>query len=217
MKKSTVENKLNELFGLTEKAATVKVQATGRVVGVTEREIQNFREAQGLIYYLHAPALFTPKTCPHCGEKFMVSRKYVAYCSYTCIRMSLREQGIEWKKDKDIEGLVNSDVYDGNEPIWIRQSNLTALKEALSTLLTHLENEDSPFELSPPEKLAPESLFSQDSTTSTEMRNSSRSSSARTTTSSTALPSDLFPTPKQQSATQSQSSRKSRGTKRKFT
>ena len=132
MRKSTRANKLNELLGISAKVAEVAVKKTGKIVGITEEEIQEFREMQGLHYFLQAPALFTPKVCKHCGEGFLVSRKYVAFCSYTCIRKELSEQGIEWTKGNDIEALVAS-VYDGNEPLWIRSSTLNVIKQMVMT------------------------------------------------------------------------------------
>lgn len=133
---TTAENKLNALLGLTEKVQEVKTRSTGRIVGVTEKEIQEFREAQGLIYFLQAPALFTPKTCGHCGEAFLVSRKYVAYCSYTCIQKSLEEKGVGWRKGRDLEALAQDpQVYDGNEPLWIRSHSLKRAHEILTSLL----------------------------------------------------------------------------------
>lgn len=135
MKKSTVANKLNELLGITTKVEEVKTKSTGKIVGITEEEIQTFREAQGLIYFLQAPSLFTPKICPHCKEGFMVSRKYVSYCSYTCIEKSLEELGITWSRKGNIDSVVK-DIYDGNEPLWIHQSNLKKLHGIVSNLLS---------------------------------------------------------------------------------
>jgi endogenous inhibitor of DNA gyrase (YacG/DUF329 family) len=137
-KPTAAEERLNALLGLTKKAEEVNTRSIGRFYGITEDELQEFREAQGLIYFLQAPALFTPKTCPHCGEHFLVSRQFVAFCSYTCIRKDLEAKGFRWDKGHDIEELVNDpEVYKGNEPLWIRSSTL---KQALKVLTNLLEN-----------------------------------------------------------------------------
>jgi hypothetical protein len=136
MKKETLQEKLNALLGLTETAKVIKEKATGRVVGVTEEEIQEFREIQGLIYFLQAPQLFTPKVCPNCNTPFVVSRKQVAFCSYLCIAEDLRKKGLEWRKGNDIELLVQDpQVYDGNEPLWIREPLLQRIQEMVTSLL----------------------------------------------------------------------------------
>lgn len=135
MKKETYANKLAALLGLTEVHQEVKQKKEarqGKIQGISEEEIQEFREFQGITYFLQAPALFQAKVCKHCGEHFLVSRLYVAYCSYTCIRKSLNELGLEWRKGRDIETLIN-ESYEGNEPIWIR--DLPKLRAALETLV----------------------------------------------------------------------------------
>lgn len=134
MKKATYENKLAELLGLTEVKQQIdeKKQARqGKIQGISEDEIQEFRVFQGITYFLQAPELFSYKVCKHCGEGYLVSRLYVAFCSYTCIRKSLNELGLEWRKGNDIEVLIQ-ESYDGQEPIWIR--NLPKLKAALEYL-----------------------------------------------------------------------------------
>lgn len=174
MKESTRLNKLNELLGLTKKAEEVKIRSTGKVVGITEEEIQEFREIQGLIYFLQAPALFTAKICPHCGEQFFVSRKYVAYCSYTCIQKSLAEQGIQWKKGQDLEALIlDPQVYDGNEPLWIRSPILDKIREMVCNLPPNLPSEqvtDAGSETPPP--LNPEPTSGLNSPTQTTLKDS---------------------------------------------
>lgn len=138
MKKVTTANKLAELLGLRPDIAAQSTAVVEEArystkkpkkgvtkhpvdIGVTEEEIQDFRAAQGLVYFLQAPELFSFRVCKHCGASFFVSRKYVAFCSYTCIRASLNEIGIAWTKGNDIEALVNDpQVYEGNEPIWVR-------------------------------------------------------------------------------------------------
>jgi hypothetical protein len=151
MKKETAAQKLMALLGqvndevkdrLEEVAKHTKAKQ-GNIKSITEEEIQNFREAQGVLYFLQAPALFQPKVCKHCGEHFLVSRLYVAYCSYTCIRKELNSQGLEWRKGRDLEALINDpQVYNGNEPIWIR--NLPNLKKCLEMLQSmNLDEQDS--------------------------------------------------------------------------
>jgi hypothetical protein len=103
----------------------------GNIQEVSEEEIQEFREAQGIIYFLKAPQLFKSKICNNCGNHFIVSRLYVASCSYHCIAAELLKLGIVWKKHHDVEALVQS-VYEGNEPIWI--NNLDRLRKALEML-----------------------------------------------------------------------------------
>lgn len=136
-KQTTAEARLNALLGLTTKANEVKTRSTGRVVGVTEEEIQEFREAQGLIYFLQAPALFEYRTCknPKCGQPFVVSRKYVSCCSYTCIKDMLANLGLKWAKGEDLEALAQDpQVYDGNEPLWVREPLLRKLQEMVSSM-----------------------------------------------------------------------------------
>lgn len=117
-----------------QRKADDKVAAKNRQFDmVEEHRIQEFRAAQGVIYFLQAPKLFTPKICHHCGENFLVSRNSVGYCSYTCIKNSLADLGIDWDKGRDLEALANDpQVFDGNEPIWIK--NLDNLKAALEVL-----------------------------------------------------------------------------------
>lgn len=137
MKIDTYARKLAELLGgeLTNLVPTIS-NKSGKAtlnlpVGITEDEIQTFRAAQGLRYFLQAPELFTPKVCPHCNEGFLVSRMYVAFCSYTCILKSLEEQGIAWSRKDEYE-LLTKDVYEGNEPIWIK--NLDVIHTMIETL-----------------------------------------------------------------------------------
>lgn len=137
MKAETAAAKLNALFGdaFVEKVKEVKVKTTGRVVGVSEEEIQDFREIQGILYFLQAPALFTYKVCGHCEADFFVSRKNVKFCSYKCIKLELRKNGFEWRKGNDIEALVmDPQVYDGNEPLWIRSHALQSIREMVMNL-----------------------------------------------------------------------------------
>ena len=155
-KPTKAEEALNALLGLTTKAEEVKSNSSGKFYGISESDIQEFREAQGFIYFLQAPALFTPKTCPHCGESFLVSRQFVAFCSYTCIRKDLEARGFRWDKGHDIEELVNDpEVYKGNEPIWIRSPHLRKALEVLKNLLENSE-EAPPTPLSPPTPVSPD-------------------------------------------------------------
>lgn len=136
MKRETQLDKLNALLGISKKAEEVKIKSTGNTVGITEDKIQKWREIQGVIYFLQAPALFSPKTCTNCGMKFTVSRLFVSCCSYDCITESLRKIGITWEKGSNLESLaLDPQVYDGNEPLWVRQPTLLRLQEILHELL----------------------------------------------------------------------------------
>lgn len=136
MKKETYAQKLAKLLGLEEVHQEVvkkKTNTYNRAEAISEDRIQSFRAAQGIIYFLQAPRLFSLKKCTHCGEEFLVSRQFVACCSYTCITKGLEEKGIQWSKGEDLEALANDpNVYEGNEPIWIR--NLDQLEAALRSL-----------------------------------------------------------------------------------
>lgn len=136
MKRETMQNKLASLLGLEElKVETPKEKKQRKrnslAEGIREDELQEFRAVQGITYFLQAPELFSAKICPHCKETFLVSRQFVAFCSYTCIRKDLESIGIGWSRGKDIERLI-SEQYDGNEPIWIK--NLDRLRTVLETL-----------------------------------------------------------------------------------
>lgn len=142
VKKETYAAKLAALLGIEEKHEEYKAQEKirkGNLTEVPEDKIQDFRQAQGITYFLQAPALFQPRVCKHCGASYLVSRMYVAYCSYTCIKASLNNMGLEWRRGDDIEALVES-VYEGQEPIWIR--NIEQLKLALERL-TDLASKES--------------------------------------------------------------------------
>jgi len=140
VKTETKIERLNKLLGLTQVAEEIKVveeQRRGRFQSIPEDQIQTFREAQGIIYFLQAPTLFQLKVCKHCDAEFLVSRLYVGLCSYTCIQNSLAEMGIKWSRAgilEDEEEMIHfiNRIYDGNEPIWVR--NLPALKAALQRL-----------------------------------------------------------------------------------
>lgn len=137
MKTETYQQKMLEALGLGEQVAKIKVkqeEKQGKFIGITEEEIQQIREGQGIVYFLQAPELFSLKTCKHCGSEFLVSRLYVALCSYTCIQKSLEEMGLQWRKGKDLETIIEEiipEIYEGNEPIWIR--NVERLRKILET------------------------------------------------------------------------------------
>lgn len=152
MKRETQLDKLNALLGINKEVVQeVKAKTTGNTVGITEDNIQKWRELQGIVYFLQAPALFQPKSCANCGTKFVVSRLFVSCCSYDCITESLRKQGIEWSKGSDLEALtIDPQVYNGNEPIWIRQPTLSRLQEILASLLNP-ETDSSQTKTSEPE------------------------------------------------------------------
>lgn len=141
MKPETKLRKMMEALGLADKLEEhVEVKKNlNRPVAVDESKIQSFRAMQGVSYFLQAPELFTLKVCKHCGGEFLVSREFVACCSYTCIKNDLAEIGINWTKDEDIEALVKT-VYEGNEPIWVR--NIESLTRALTALTSHRENSE---------------------------------------------------------------------------
>ena len=145
MKTETAQNKLLALLGIQEEAEKVKEKkkvANGNLRGITEEEIQEFREVQGLIYFLQAPELFSAKKCKHCGADFIVSRLHVALCSYTCIKNSLKDMGIDWRRGAHMEVAIEEvikHVYEGNEPIWIR--NLERLRTTLNSLSTTIEKD----------------------------------------------------------------------------
>ncbi len=149
MKTETYEQKMAELFGIsTEVVEKVKVQRnqleakrSGKIQGISEFEIQKFREMQAVIYFLQAPQLFHLKVCPRCEQPFMVSRLFVGFCSYDCIREQIRDElGTNWEKSRDLEALaVDPHVWNGNEPLWIR--NLPRLKEILEQLVVFQEND----------------------------------------------------------------------------
>lgn len=185
MKVETKLAKLNALLGLQEKAADIKVRSTGNVVGITEEEIQEFREAQGIIYFLQAPELFQSKVCTYCEEPFLVSRKYVGCCSYSCIRKSLNEQGIEWRKGRDLEALaIDPQVWNGNEPLWIRKNSMLKLQEALKNLSENLPDKENQYTSSTTEKSLPDTTGSSPTITHTgDTKPPTSSSSVPTTTS----------------------------------
>ncbi len=142
MKATTTASKLAALFGIQQEVVETstiheeenKKNGKGKFRGIPEESIQNYREAQGLIYFLQAPKLFTARTCKHCGEGFLVSRHQVAYCSYNCIELELKKMGIdEWSRKNDIPSLVK-EIYDDNEPLWVR--NIDGIKSLINQVET---------------------------------------------------------------------------------
>lgn len=144
MRRETMMNKLADILGLEE--LKVPVDKKGRKVekkldapvGISEAELDSYREAQAISYFFKAPELFTSKTCPHCGEVFLVSRQFVAFCSYTCIYKDLQEKGIEWsRKTKDgfdIDKTYIDRILEGNEPLWIRKTGIETIRKVLDAV-----------------------------------------------------------------------------------
>lgn len=144
--------KLAKLLGLTEvleETVQQKEILQGNLHGVSEDKIKERRDLQGILYFLRAPDLFTFRDCNHCGTNFAVSRLQVAYCSYNCIRDSLKAKGLDWKRSENMEVIVR-ESYDGNEPLWISAETLLSLEEALRTLL-----DKKPFEVGEPPTKSP--------------------------------------------------------------
>lgn len=142
MKKETRLNKLAELLGIkTEVEVHVeKSNNRNKYIEVPEDKIQDLRTAQGVIYFLQAPELFSMKICKwrECQQPFAVSRQFIAFCSYTCIKDSLADIGIDWNRNdtsdaEKIEMTINT-VYEGQEPIWLREPILSKLRTLLNTL-----------------------------------------------------------------------------------
>jgi hypothetical protein len=128
MKKETYAKKLAALLGLEEHLPE-KQAAANQPIAVKEDEIAKAREAQALLYFFQAPELFQAKVCPHCGEGFLVSRRFVKCCSYTCIQKELESIGINWSRTKedgtyDIDEDYIKSIYEGNEPLWINRIDL---------------------------------------------------------------------------------------------
>jgi hypothetical protein len=140
VKEETRLSKLAELLGLSTVVEThvEKKKNLNKVVEVPESEIQDFRAMQGVVYFLQAPELFKPTICKHCGEGFMVSRQYVAFCSYTCLKMDLEKLGIDWNRgeftDSEKINMTINGVWEGQEPLWIKEPILTRLQDALASL-----------------------------------------------------------------------------------
>jgi hypothetical protein len=150
------KTKATKLVKVKEEVETRELARQGNTQAISEEMIQDFRAAQGIIYFLQAPELFQLKVCKHCGAHFYVSRLYVAFCSYTCIKNSLREMGVSWRKGEDIDSLIQDpQIFNGQEPIWIR--NLPMLRKCLEDLtslpsLQKVSESMEPPDLSPPVK-----------------------------------------------------------------
>lgn len=166
--------KFAEMFGLSEvleEEVQQKEILQGNLHGVSEEKINERRGLQGILYYLRAPDLFTFRKCNNCGTDFAVSRLQVAYCSYNCIRDSLKAMGLEWSRSKDME-LIVKESYDGNEPLWLSSETLVSLETALKRLLearsqdTEKETPTPSTTPQPQENLASEPSVSEEPTTS---------------------------------------------------
>lgn len=151
MKIDTYANKLNELLGITEKVEEVKKTVAakkGKIIGVTEEEIDTYRAREGIVYFLQAPELFHPRTCKQCEAPFLVSRLHVSCCSYECIaRWCEVNYGVTWSRKDDLELMVK-EVYEGNEPLWVTnlpmlQKALKKITEALTPSSETVSNEES--------------------------------------------------------------------------
>lgn len=149
MKQETMANKMAALLGIdtskvshsfTEKPRNPRLSPA--MEAVQEHEIQTFRAVQGIIYFLQAPELFTPKTCKQCGDGYLVSRRNVGHCSYSCLRKSIKEiTGQEWTRGHDFDVIIK-EVWDDNEPIWIK--NLDRIRAVLDSVPIHDVNSITP-------------------------------------------------------------------------
>lgn len=139
MKQETMAAKMAALLGLDEdvqhnfaekpKNKTLSPQMRA----IQEEEIQQFRALEGIIYFLQAPELFTPKICKWCKEGFIVSRRNVAHCSMTCLKHSIEDlTGSTYSKSEtDMEEIV-ADVWNGNEPLIVK--NLDRIKKIINAM-----------------------------------------------------------------------------------
>lgn len=142
MKAETAAQKFAKLMGLEEhvenssfKKQELKSKAyrSPTDIGVEEADIQSYRRAEGLYYFLQAPALFTARVCKNCGDGFLVSRKNVAHCSASCVKKSLAKLGIEWTRYGEFEAMVK-DVWNDNEPLIITHpEQIQAVLDRLKT------------------------------------------------------------------------------------
>ncbi len=126
MKKETYANKLAEILGLQEVVDTSQFsdkpvsKRSKRFAGLSEDEITKYREGTALYYFFQAPELFQPRVCRHCESPFLVSRHQVVFCSYDCLEREIEKvAGVKWSRHGDMELMVK-EVYDGNEPLIIR-------------------------------------------------------------------------------------------------
>lgn len=142
MKDETRLKKLAELLGITQEVEVhvEKKNNRNKVIEIPESEIESFRAAQGVLYFLQAPELFTARLCKwrECQQPFAVSRQFVAYCSYTCLKDSLADIGIDWNRggltDADKIQLTIDTIWEGQEPLWIREPILSRVRSVLNTL-----------------------------------------------------------------------------------
>lgn len=148
MKKETAASKLAALLGLTEEKQKhdLKVEISeGKFQGITEDSLQNVRALQGVVYYFKAPELFSWRTCMHCGNRFAVSRLHVGFCSPNCLGRYIREIGIDWSWDmeEDQPAYVKR-VWQGNEPLIIKEETLKSMTKALEDLYTNMAEPTPP-------------------------------------------------------------------------
>ena len=122
MKAETAEQRLAALLGLSDKFQPKdpkkKTTNSPTNIAIEEADLQKQRRIEGVYYFLQAPDLFSTRVCKNCHEPFLVSRRNVAHCSYTCLKSSLLKLGIEWTRDGDYIELAK-DVWDNNEPLII--------------------------------------------------------------------------------------------------
>ena len=135
MKKETYANKLAKMLGLEtlapEPSTKKTVGAKPNYTGIEFSQIEHYREATALSLFLQAPALFSPATCKHCNEPFLVSRHFVAFCSYGCLKADLYELGIEWHPEARIDEAYVRRVWDDNEPLRVSPHAFKLLQEMI--------------------------------------------------------------------------------------
>jgi hypothetical protein len=142
MKEETRLAKLAELLGIkTEVEVHIEKKSNrNKVIEISEEEIQEFRAVQGVVYFLRAPELFKARLCSwrECGQPFAVSRQFVSVCSYTCLKDSLADLGIDWNRDGNTDAekilLTIDGVWEGQEPLWIREPLLSRVRSVLNSL-----------------------------------------------------------------------------------
>lgn len=151
MKKETAASKLAALLGLNPndeaviEATTTKEQKAKKkkdaLRGVTLDELDTFRSANAVLLFLQAPELYTARTCKHCKGDFLVSRKFVGYCSYTCLKKELEAIGIDWDTKKPLDEAYVRRVWEHNEPLVIPPAAIKVLQELANG--NHSEQEGS--------------------------------------------------------------------------
>ena len=141
MKEETYAKKLAKMLGLDEslvETSTVEKsakKATGSQFTAVEFDaIERYREATALNLFLEAPALFTVVKCKWCEEVFAVSRRFVAFCSYHCLKKSLAHIGIEWSPEVSVETAYVQRVWDDNEPLRVSPHAINLIKEMIESV-----------------------------------------------------------------------------------